>query len=189
MTAARTMSPARPPIQCRTRFMGFDHTPGSLSYPGLSPLSSYRPAAEQAAQWIPVTSTGMTPRSSAPAGLQEGRPSRDQNTTTLRMLSPACIRSKPLLMSVSGMVWVIMGSIWILPSMYQSTILGTSVRPLAPPNAVPFQVRPLRRARDAEAAGDAAGVRPPADLVGALLGQVDDVGHEVAAGSLGVDEV
>jgi hypothetical protein len=26
--------------------------------------------------------------------------------------------------------------------MYQSTIFGTSVRPLAPPNAVPFQTRP-----------------------------------------------
>jgi hypothetical protein len=29
-------------------------------------------------------------------------------------------------------------SIAILPSMYQSTIFGTSVRPRAPPNAVPF---------------------------------------------------
>jgi len=27
--------------------------------------------------------------------------------------------------------------------MYQSTILGTSVRPLAPPNAVPRQLRPV----------------------------------------------
>jgi hypothetical protein len=27
--------------------------------------------------------------------------------------------------------------------MYQSTILGTSVRPLAPPKAVPFQTRPV----------------------------------------------
>jgi hypothetical protein len=41
------------------------------------------------------------------------------------------------------MVWVIIGSIWILPSMYQSTIFGTSVRPRAPPKAVPFQVRPV----------------------------------------------
>ena len=40
------------------------------------------------------------------------------------------------------MVWVIMESISILPSMYQSTIFGTSVRPLAPPKAVPFHVRP-----------------------------------------------
>ncbi len=34
-----------------------------------------------------------------------------QYTTTPRMLSPLCIRSKPLLMSSSGMVWVIIGSI------------------------------------------------------------------------------
>jgi hypothetical protein len=38
---------------------------------------------------------------------------------------------------------VIIGSISILPSMYQSTIFGTSVRPRAPPNAVPFQTRPV----------------------------------------------
>jgi hypothetical protein len=37
------------------------------------------------------------------------------------------------------MVCLIIGSISILPSMYQSTILGTSVRPRAPPKAVPFQ--------------------------------------------------
>ena len=36
-----------------------------------------------------------------------------------------------------------MGSISILPSMYQSTIFGTSVRPRAPPKAVPFQTRPV----------------------------------------------
>ena len=34
-----------------------------------------------------------------------------QNTTTLLMLLPWCIRSNPLLMSASGMVWVIIGSI------------------------------------------------------------------------------
>src|ERR1044072_4280968 len=74
-----------------------------------------------------------------------GRHFRDhaQYTTTPRMLSPACIRSKPLLMSASGIVWVIIGSMWILPSMYQSTIFGTSVRPRAPPNAVPFHTRPV----------------------------------------------
>ena len=38
---------------------------------------------------------------------------------------------------------MIIGSISILPSMYQSTIFGTSVRPLAPPNAVPRQMRPV----------------------------------------------
>ncbi|GIS02731.1 MAG: hypothetical protein CM15mP103_12820 [Gammaproteobacteria bacterium] len=32
--------------------------------------------------------------------------------------------------------------IWILPSIYQSTIIGTSVRPLAPPKAVPRHERP-----------------------------------------------
>ena len=41
------------------------------------------------------------------------------------------------------MVWVIRSSMLILPSMYQSTIFGTSVRPLAPPKAVPFQTRPV----------------------------------------------
>ena len=38
---------------------------------------------------------------------------------------------------------MIIGSISILPFMYQSTIFGTSVRPRAPPNAVPFQTRPV----------------------------------------------
>src|SRR5690606_20565336 len=68
---------------------------------------------------------------------------RHQYTTTPRMDSPECISSKPLLMSSSGMVWVIIGSIWILPSMYQSTIFGTSVRPRAPPKAVPIHWRPV----------------------------------------------
>ena len=31
----------------------------------------------------------------------------------------------------------------IFLSMYQSTIFGTSVRPRAPPKAVPFQTRPV----------------------------------------------
>ena len=38
---------------------------------------------------------------------------------------------------------VISSSILIRRSMYQSTIFGTSVRPRAPPNAVPFQTRPV----------------------------------------------
>ena len=59
------------------------------------------------------------------------------------MLSPACIRSKPLLISSRLSRWVIMGSISMRPSMYQSTMRGTSVRPRAPPNAVPFQTRPV----------------------------------------------
>src|SRR5262249_8502023 len=66
-----------------------------------------------------------------------------QYTTTLLMLLPSCISSNPLLMSGSGMVCVIIGSISILTSMYQSTIFGTSVRPRAPPKAVPFQTRPV----------------------------------------------
>src|SRR5207248_5092360 len=51
--------------------------------------------------------------------------------------------SKPSLIRESGRTWVIKSSMLILPSMYQSTILGTSVRPRAPPNAVPFQTRPV----------------------------------------------
>src|SRR3954454_8312382 len=66
-----------------------------------------------------------------------------QNTTTDRIDLPSCIRSKPLLISSSLRTWVIIGSISIFPFMYQSTILGTSVRPRAPPNAVPFQTRPV----------------------------------------------
>src|SRR5215831_6424128 len=58
--------------------------------------------------------------------------SRLQYKTTLLMLLPSCISSKPLLMSANGRVCVIIGSISILPSMYQSTIFGTSVRPRAP---------------------------------------------------------
>src|SRR6202048_5077252 len=61
------------------------------------------------------------------------------------MDSPRFISSNALLMSASGITWVIIGSISILPCMYQSTILGTSVRPLAPPNAVPFHTRPVTR--------------------------------------------
>jgi hypothetical protein len=48
-----------------------------------------------------------------------------------------------VLMSSSGMVWVMRSSMLILPSMYQSTIFGTSVRPRAPPKAEPFQTRPV----------------------------------------------
>src|SRR6185437_13081954 len=66
-----------------------------------------------------------------------------QYTTTLRIDSPECIRSNARLMSVSGMRCVMRSSMLILPSMYQSTIFGTSVRPRAPPNAVPFHTRPV----------------------------------------------
>ena len=43
----------------------------------------------------------------------------------------------------SGSLWVIRLSMSILPSMYQSTIFGTSDRPRAPPKAEPFQTRPV----------------------------------------------
>src|SRR5665213_2737660 len=66
-----------------------------------------------------------------------------QNTTTERIDLPSCIRSNPLLISSSSRTWVIIGSISILPLMYQSTIFGTSLRPRTPPNAVPFQARPV----------------------------------------------
>ena len=66
-----------------------------------------------------------------------------QNTTTERIDFPSCISSKPLLISSSLRTWVIMGSISILPFMYQSTIFGTSVRPRAPPNAVPRHDLPV----------------------------------------------
>src|SRR3546814_12214399 len=66
-----------------------------------------------------------------------------QYTTTERMDLPSCMRSKPLLMSLSGRVWVMRSSMWIFPSMYQLTILGTSVRPPAPPTQVPLPTRPV----------------------------------------------
>ena len=53
------------------------------------------------------------------------------------------MRSNPLLISSSVRRWVIIGSIWIIPSIYQSTIFGVSVRPRAPPKAVPRQLRPV----------------------------------------------
>src|SRR5690606_23564002 len=55
------------------------------------------------------------------------RPAEDQNVTTLRIDFPACIRSKPSLIFSIGMTWVMRSSMLILPSIYQSTIFGTSV--------------------------------------------------------------
>ena len=83
-----------------------------------------------------------------------------QYTTTLLMLLPSCIKSKPLLMSARGIVCVIIGSISILPAMYQSTILGTSVRPRAPPKAVPFQMRPVTNWNGRVAISSPAGATP-----------------------------
>ena len=94
----------------------------------------------------------------------------------------------------------------ILPSMYQSTIFGTSVRPRAPPKAEPFQTRPVtswngrvviscagRRHADDDALAPAlvaalqrlAHHRGVADaleaVVGAAVGQLDDGVDHVAA--------
>ena len=102
----------------------------------------------------------------------------------------------------------------ILPSMYQSTIFGTSVRPRAPPNAVPFQTRPVtswngRVLISWPGAGDADDHRhAPAAVaalerlahevdvadaleavVGAAVGQLDEVRDEVALHFLRVHEV
>ena len=103
----------------------------------------------------------------------------------------------------------------ILPSMYQSTIFGTSVRPRAPPNAVPFQTRPVtswngRVAISWPDAGDAdddalapaavaafqrlAHTSTCADAfereVGAAAGEVDDrLHHLVAADLVRIDEM
>ena len=46
-------------------------------------------------------------------------------------------------MRSSGSLCVIRSSMLIFPYMYQSTILGTSVRPRAPPKAVPRHTRPV----------------------------------------------
>ena len=118
-------------------------------------------------------------------------------------------------MSSSGMVWVISGSISILPSMYQSTIRGTSVRPRAPPKAVPFQTRPVTSWNGRVAISRPASATPmivadaPAAVaaferlahhvgiagaveavVGAAVGQVDDRLDDLVGADLGrVDEV
>ncbi len=117
-------------------------------------------------------------------------------------------------------MWVIIGSISILPAMYQSTIFGTSVRPRAPPKAVALPHAPgdelerpgrdflpragdadddrlapaavagfQRLAHDGHVAGAVESVVGAADLVGAALGHVDEMGHEVLAGILRIDEM
>src|SRR6185436_14367991 len=73
-------------------------------------------------------------------GLERGG---HENSTTVRIDWPACMRSKASLMRASGSLWVMRLSMSILPFMYQSTIFGTSVRPRAPPKAVPLQTRPV----------------------------------------------
>ena len=103
----------------------------------------------------------------------------------------------------------------ILPSMYQSTIFGTSVRPRAPPKAVPFQTRPVTSWKGRVEISCPAAATPmmidfaPAAMaaferlahrrrqadalegeIGAPAGQVDDrLDHLVAADLVGVDVV
>ena len=62
---------------------------------------------------------------------------------TERMASPLCNASKEASMSASGNEWVANSSTLISFRMYISTRLGTSVRPLKPPNAHPRQTRPV----------------------------------------------
>src|ERR1700689_1370224 len=59
------------------------------------------------------------------------------------MLLPSRMSWNALLMSASGIVWVMIGSISIFLRIYQSTIFGTSERPRAPPKAVPRHTRPV----------------------------------------------
>src|SRR3978361_734890 len=109
----------------------------------------------------------------------------------------------------------------ILPSIYQSTILGTSVRPRAPPKAVPFQTRPVTswkgrvliscpapatpmitetpQPRGPHSPARCARLRPlphhlaAADaleaVVGAAVGERDQMRDQIAAHLLGVHEV
>src|SRR5258708_4607292 len=51
--------------------------------------------------------------------------------------------------------------------MYQSTIFGTSVRPRAPPNAVPFQTRPVTSWNGRSEISFPASAKPEHDHVGA----------------------
>ena len=117
-------------------------------------------------------------------------------------------------MSSSGIVCVIRSSMLILPSMYQSTIFGTSVRPLraAERRALPHPAgHQLERPRADLLAGrrhaDDHALAPAlvaalerlahhldvADalegVVGAAPGQVDEIGHQVALDLLRVHEV
>mmetsp|Transcript_7868 Transcript_7868/g.32513 ORF Transcript_7868/g.32513 Transcript_7868/m.32513 type:complete len:276 (-) Transcript_7868:548-1375(-) len=62
---------------------------------------------------------------------------------TQRRLAPSCMRPKARLISLRGRVCVMYSSILTSPRMYLSTSLGTSVRDLKPPKAVPFQTRPV----------------------------------------------
>src|SRR5215218_5406156 len=87
------------------------------------------------------------------------------------------------------------GSISILPCMYQSTIFGTSVRPLAPPKAEPFQVLPVTSWKGRVEISFPAPAPPlmtetPQPLCAhSTAAQVHQVWHEVALDLVRVHEV
>ena len=124
------------------------------------------------------------------------------------------MRSKASLIRSSGNVWVIIGSISICLFMYQSTIFGTSVRPRAPPKAVPRQTRPVTSWNGRVLISWPAPATPmmidwPQPLwqassaiahdlhiadafegvVGAAAGQFDEMGDEIALDVVRIDEM
>ena len=66
-----------------------------------------------------------------------------QKVTTVQIL--LYVSSKPLLISSILIFEVISVSISLRPSIYQSTIIGTSVLPRIPPNAETFHVCPCHK--------------------------------------------
>src|SRR5215510_10496499 len=105
-------------------------------------------------------------------------------------------------MSSSFSVCVMRSSMLILPSMYQSTMRGTSVRPRAPPNAVPFHTRPVTSWNGRVAISCPAPATPMITLtpqphvahaleavVRATAGELDEVRDEVALHVARVHEV
>src|SRR5260221_443229 len=87
------------------------------------------------------------------------------------MLLPSSIRSKASLIFSSGMVWVMRSSMLIFFSMYQSTIFGTSVRPLD--DVEPDAAEPEHR--DVGAGPDLRGVHHGADPGGDAAADVADL--------------
>mmetsp|Transcript_20809 Transcript_20809/g.79782 ORF Transcript_20809/g.79782 Transcript_20809/m.79782 type:complete len:326 (+) Transcript_20809:880-1857(+) len=93
----------------------------------------------------PGRTPGKAPSRRSAATHQPSNPAtrQPQNSTTERIDSPRRINSNPSLICSSFSLCVISSSMRSLPSMYQSTILGTSVRPRAPPKAEPSHFRPV----------------------------------------------
>ena len=56
---------------------------------------------------------------------------------------PSCIKSKAVLISSSGMVWVMKSLRANSPFMYWLMMPGNSLRPFTPPNAEPRYTRPV----------------------------------------------